>query len=204
MPGTGTQISREVLLAIAIASALAAPAAGRSGPQPVRLADGDSFSLGQQRYRLYGIDAPELHQECTDARGRAWPCGIRARSELRRIIGTHPVECRILSTDRYGRYIAVCHVAGRDLAEEMVRAGFATIIDRRGSQNPYRAAQAEARADKRGLWAGTFHTPSDWRRANPRDPEEAPSPETPRDWLLRKSTALWQAVTEWVRSVIGR
>ena len=35
---------------------------------------------------------------------------------MRRIIGTHPVQCRTQSTDRYGRNIAVCHVAGRDLA----------------------------------------------------------------------------------------
>lgn len=198
------QTLRDASFAVLIASALGGHAAAQHGPLPVRLADGDSFSLGNQRYRLYGIDAPELHQECTDARGGAWPCGTRARSELRRIIGTHPVECRIVSTDRYGRAIAVCHAGGRDLAEEMVRAGFATIIDRRGSHNPYGAAQAEARADKRGLWAGRFDTPSDWRRANPRDPEQSPQPEAPRDWLIRKSADLWAAVSEWARSVLRR
>jgi endonuclease YncB( thermonuclease family) len=192
------------LFAVAIAQASIVPAAGQHGPQPVRLADGDSFSLGRERYRLYGIDAPELHQQCTDAKDHAWPCGTRARSELRRIIGTHPVQCRTVSTDRYGRSIAVCHAGGRDLAEEMVRAGFATIIDRRGSDNPYGSAQAEARAEKRGLWAGRFDTPRDWRRANPRDPESAPPPETPRDWLARKSADLWRAVSDWMRSVLGR
>jgi endonuclease YncB( thermonuclease family) len=191
---------RDALFAVAIASALSTEATAQQGP--VRLADGDSFSLGRERYRLYGIDAPELHQECTDARGRPWPCGMRARSELRRIIGTHPVQCRTQSIDRYGRNIAVCHVAGRDLAEEMVRSGFATIIDRRGVHNPYGAAQAEARADKRGIWAGSFDTPSDWRRSNPRDPDEGPT-ETPRDWLLRKLADLWQALIAWARSALG-
>lgn len=204
MPSPGIQTLRHGLLALVIALALFTPAAAQQGPQPVRLADGDSFALGRERYRLYGIDAPELHQECADARGQSWPCGTRARSELRRIIGTHPVECRTVSTDRYGRNIAVCHAGGRDLAEEMVRAGFATTIDRRGSQNPYGGAQAEARADKRGLWAGKFETPSDWRRANPRDPEAAPPSETPRDWLARKGADLWQAAVEWMRSVLGR
>jgi endonuclease YncB( thermonuclease family) len=198
------QTLRDVSLVVVIASALAGQAVAQHGPQPVRLADGDSFSLGNQRYRLYGIDAPELHQECTDARGRPWPCGTRARSELRRIIGTHPVECRTISTDRYGRNVAVCHAGGRDLAEEMVRAGFAAIIDRRGSQNPYGAAQAEARADKRGLWAGRFDTPGDWRRANPRGPEQVPPHETPRDWLIRKSAELWESVREWASSVLRR
>ncbi len=174
------------------------------GPQPVRLADGDSFSLGRERYRLYGIDAPELHQQCTDAAGQEWPCGIRARSELRRIIGTSPVQCRKISTDRYDRHVAICHVNGRDIAGEMVRAGFATTIERRGSQNPYKEAEAEARAAKRGVWAGRFETPSDWRRANPREPATAPWPESPRDWLERKIDDLWRALSAWLRSLFGR
>lgn len=192
---------RDAFFAVAIVSVLSTHAAGQQGS--VRLADGDSFSVGRERYRLYGIDAPELHQECTDAKGHPWPCGTRARSELRRIIGTNPVQCRTQSTDRYGRNIAVCHVAGRDLAEEMVRSGFATIIERRGTHNPYGAAQAEARADKRGIWAGSFDTPRDWRRANPRDPDSGQT-ETPNDWLLRKLADLWHSLIEWARAALGR
>jgi endonuclease YncB( thermonuclease family) len=202
LPRSGRQNRREASFAISFLVALTVPVAGQSGP--VRLADGDSFSLGPDRYRLYGIDAPELHQQCTDADGRAWPCGARARSELRRIIGTSPLQCRTVSTDRYGRSIAVCHANGRDIAEEMVRSGFATTIVRRGGANPYEGAQADARAGKRGVWAGAFDTPSDWRRANPRDPEAAPPSETPHDWLVRKAADLWQALSEWVRSLLGR
>jgi endonuclease YncB( thermonuclease family) len=196
---------RAVTLAIFIVGASSAPSAAQHGPQPVRLSDGDSFSLGRERYRLQGIDAPELRQECKDAAGRAWPCGNRARSELRRIIGTHPVQCRTVSTDRYGRNIAVCKAGGRDIAEEMVRSGFATIIDRRGASNPYAAAQAEARADKRGLWAGSFENPGEWRRANPRREDgTVPLPPSPRDWLANRASALWQAITTWLQSVFGR
>ncbi len=194
---------RVAWFAIALVSLAPGKADARQDPLPVRLADGDSFALGRERYRLYGIDAPELHQECTDAKGKSWACGTRARSELRRIIGTDPVRCRIISTDRYGRNVAICHAGGRDVAEEMVRAGFATVIDQRGSDNPYRATQAEARADKRGMWAGTFDTPRDWRRAHPRDPEDGAT-ETPGDWLIRKATDLWQALLVWARSVLGR
>ena len=184
--------------------ALIVPAAGQRGPQPVRLSDGDSFSLGRERYRLQGIDAPELHQECKDKSGRNWPCGTRARSELRRIIGTDPVRCRIVSTDRYGRNIAVCEAGGRDLAEEMVRAGFATVNERRGS-SPYRSVQAEARAGKRGIWAGTFEPPSEWRRSNPRvDDDPAPLSPTPRDWLANKAAELWQALMQWLRPLFER
>ncbi len=194
---------REALLISVITLTLTTLALAQQGPQPVRLADGDSFALGRERYRLYGIDAPELHQECTDTKGQAWACGTRARSELRRIIATHPVQCRTVTTDRYGRNIAVCHAGGRDLAEEMVRSGFATATDRRGSANPYEQAQAQARADKRGIWAGTFEMPNEWRRANPRDPDSGPT-ETPHDWLLRAVAELWRAVMDWIRSLFGR
>lgn len=184
--------------------ASAIPAAGQRGPQPVHLSDGDSFALGGERYRLQGIDAPELHQECKDSSGRNWPCGTRARAELRRIIGTNPVRCRTISTDRYGRNIAVCEAGGRDLAEEMVRAGFATVNDRRGS-SPYTGAQAEARAGKRGIWAGTFETPREWRRSHPRvDDGAAARPPAPRDWLANKAAELWQALMQWLRLLFGR
>ena len=81
----------------------------------VRIADGDSFSIGKQRYRLHGVDAPELHQDCKDAAGKWWPCGKRARDELRRLIGNNAVHCTERTRDRFGRAVAVCTAGGRDL-----------------------------------------------------------------------------------------
>lgn len=170
--------------------------------EAVHLADGDSFRLGERRYRLYGIDAPELHQDCKDADGETWPCGRRARTELRRIIGTHPLECRPVTTDRFGRIIATCVAGGRDVAEEMVRSGYATTFNRPGSSNRYDEAQAQARADKRGLWVGAFEIPQEWRRGHPRDAES--SVMTPRDWLDQKIVAIRQALDEWWASIFGR
>jgi endonuclease YncB( thermonuclease family) len=187
------------LPAVALAAMLVvavAPASARA--EPVRLSDGDSFRLGDQRYRLQGIDAPELHQDCKDANGKDWPCGMRARSELRRLIGTHPVECRAVTIDRFGRIVANCTAGGKDLAEEMVRSGFAVVFTRPGFSSPYDKAQTQARAEKRGIWAGTFDVPSDWRRANPRDPEPG-SDAAARGWL-------YQAVVEarqWLRQKLG-
>jgi endonuclease YncB( thermonuclease family) len=166
---------------------------------PVHLSDGDSFRLGDRRYRLQGIDAPELHQECKDHDGRAWPCGMRARSELRRLIGTHPLECKAATTDRFGRIVATCKAGGRDLAEEMVRSGYATVFARPGFKSPYEQAQQQARTEKRGMWAGSFEVPSDWRRANPR--EETPAGDfDARAWISRTAAQAWQ----WLRATFGR
>lgn len=168
----------------------------------VHLADGDSFRLGERRYRLYGIDAPELHQQCKDASGENWPCGTRARTELRRIIGTDPLECRAVTTDRFGRIVATCMAGTRDIAEEMVRAGYATADERPGASSPYRQAQAQARESKRGLWAGSFEMPQEWRRSNPRD-DEIPVT-TAREWLDQKIGVIRQVFAEWWASIFGR
>jgi endonuclease YncB( thermonuclease family) len=190
------------LISFAIAASFSFP--NQALADAVRLADGDSFRLGEHRYRLYGIDAPELHQECKDADGKAWPCGTRARTELRRIIATHPLECRSVDTDRFGRIVATCMAGSRDIAEEMVRAGYATALGRPGTASPYEDAQRQARAAKRGLWAGTFEMPIEWRRANPRDDEPEGSVITARDWLDQKIAEIRQTLAEWFPSLFGR
>ena len=185
---------------IVLATALALAVPGVAMAQPVSLADGDSFRWGDKRYRLHGIDAPELNQECLDAKSKPWPCGVRARAELRRIIATEPLTCTQLSVDRFGRIIATCKAGGKDIAEEMVRTGFAKAYVRPGVANPYGKAEAEARDDKRGIWAGQFEDPRAWRDRNPRadaPAQEAGSPSGDRvsDWLR------W--IRRWLQAAVG-
>jgi len=151
--------------AIAYVTILAALLGASADAASVRVADGDSIEFGGQRIRLRGIDAPELHQECRDLSGRNWPCGRRARDELRKIIGNDPVQCERRAKDRFGRWVAVCRAGGRDLGEAMVRSGFALAY--RDGASPYGAAQSDARSRKAGLWAGSFENPRAWRDEHP-------------------------------------
>jgi endonuclease YncB( thermonuclease family) len=131
--------------------------------------DGDSIRAGNgAEYRLFGIDAPELGQSCTEANGKSWLCGRAAKAKLTTLMKGSNVTCEARATDRFGRTVAVCSAEGvGDLGEAMVRDGYA--IDLGGAAgNPYAEAEAEARAAKRGIWRGTFERPSDWRQANPR------------------------------------
>lgn len=164
----------------------------------VRIADGDSFSIGKQRFRLHGVDAPELHQDCKDAAGKWWPCGKRARDELRRLIGNNAVHCTERTRDRFGRAVAVCTAGGRDLGEEMVRRGWALAYPDFAS--PYGAAEADARAAHRGLWAGAFERPRAWRDGHPRE-EDRTALHAAGDWLREKTAAARQAVSNWFRRV---
>ena len=190
-------MTRRLVFSAAVMMAALLPDGVRA--DAVYISDGDSFRLGDMRYRLQGIDAPELHQECKDHDGKNWPCGIRARAELRRLIGTRPVDCKAVTIDRFGRVVATCSAGSKDLAEEMVRSGYATIFTRPGVTSPYEAAQAEARTEKRGIWAGTFEIPSDWRRSHPRDEVPPSGPPDGSDWISRVAPQVWQ----WLKQKLG-
>jgi endonuclease YncB( thermonuclease family) len=131
--------------------------------------DGDTLRAGDgAAYRLFAIDAPELKQTCKEVNGKSWLCGRAAKARLTTLIKGGNVTCEAKEKDRFGRIVAVCHAeAVIDLGEAMVRQGYAIALPG-PSGNPYADAEAEAKADKRGIWRGTFERPSDWRQAHPR------------------------------------
>jgi endonuclease YncB( thermonuclease family) len=115
------------------------------------------------RVRLYGIDAPEPAQMCTLPSGTQYDCGEIAAGVLRDLIGeVHPV-CQVLGRDYYDRPVAVCRAGKLNLNEAMVRRGWAMAF--REAPSTFVELQAQAKAAKRGLWAGQFDEPRKWRRA---------------------------------------
>jgi endonuclease YncB( thermonuclease family) len=107
--------------------------------------DGDTLTLGNEQVRLWGIDAPEGRQVCQDAAGHGFRCGDVAREHLIALIGGRSVDCRRRDRDGYGRMVAQCNVAGRDLGEAMVRAGWA-VEYRQFSQGGSRATSTQKAA----------------------------------------------------------
>jgi endonuclease YncB( thermonuclease family) len=123
--------------------------------------DGDTVDISGARIRMEGIDAPESAQSCTDLDHRPWPCGRAATRELRDHLGGRPLRCASGGLDRYGRILAVCALPdGSDVNAWMVRQGWALAY---GYSALYRSEEAEARAAKRGIWAGNFVVPWEWR-----------------------------------------
>lgn len=137
---------------------LAAPAAAES----VRVIDGDGLRIGGQSIRLWGIDAPELRQTCSQA-GKPYPCGERARDALKAALGGAVPLCQVIERDRFGRSVAWCSANGHDLAARMVAEGWALDWPRY-SGGAYDAQQEAAKQAGRGLWAGFFSAPWDWRK----------------------------------------
>lgn len=134
----------------------------KSGAQPVRVIDGDGLKLGGVSVRLWGIDAPELRQECSKD-GLRYPCGKIARDNLETLIAGQTVECAEQDRDRYGRVVAICTAGGVDLAGWMVSHGWALDWPKY-SGGRYSVQQDKAEDASLGLWAGFFAAPWDWRK----------------------------------------
>ena len=126
------------------------------------IVDGDTLDVDGERVRLFGIDAPERRQFCEDADGRRYACGRAAARALAALTAGRTLTCTPLDR-RYDRDVARCMIEDRDISDAMVRAGQA-IEFARYSRGAYASAEREARAAKRGIWAGRFEDPGEWRR----------------------------------------
>lgn len=126
-----------------------------------RIIDGDTLDLAGKRVRLFGLDAPETKQSCARA-SEAYACGLEAKQALEALIGASPVRCEDRDIDRYGRLVAICYVRDIELNDWLVRQGYAFAY--KNYSDRYSPAEEEARANKRGVWQGSFEYPWDFRR----------------------------------------
>jgi endonuclease YncB( thermonuclease family) len=111
--------------------------------------------------RLFGIDAPELHQTCLDSRSEPYQCGRESFRHLEMLMTDKTVRCRVVDHDLYHRAVAVCSAGSVELNQRMVEDGWAVAYERFPSI--YSAGEERARAKRRGLWQGYFDRPRQWR-----------------------------------------
>lgn len=125
--------------------------------------DGDTIDIRNTSIRLYGIDAPESGQPCGDASGKAYTCGSKAAFALADRIGQGNVSCEARDRDSYGRIVAVCFLTatGEDVNAFLVRSGWALAYRHYSSDDV--DEEDVARRAKRGLWAGAFTPPWEYR-----------------------------------------
>ena len=143
----------------------------------LRVIDGDTLEVGGARVRLHGIDAPELGQRCTSPDGARWDCGTWVSDQLRARIGGRVARCAPVDTDRYGRTVATCAVAGQDVGRMLVSAGLALAY--RKYSMAYDLDEKRAVIAGRGLHAHSFARPAQHRRAQRSEgagPRAAPDP----------------------------
>lgn len=126
--------------------------------------DGDTIVLlveGQRfgEVRLFGIDAPELRSRMSKEETQT---GLRARDALDRLLAAGGDHVRVIPIehDHYCRIVARIEVDGHDVAEAMLRGGWAYVFTAWAfakGRDPslarsYIAVQREARDGAAGLW----------------------------------------------------
>lgn len=156
-------IARSVCVALVCVVAVSGAASAASEVSGVpRILDADTIATGAYKIRLSGVDAPESDQVCLDAKGQPWNCGIEAREQLIKFSHDRIWSCNLVGKDRYGRQIGTCRVGNEDVSRWLVRNGWALAFRRYSTE--YVSDEEVARNERRGLWAGAFIAPWDWRK----------------------------------------
>ncbi len=132
--------------------------------------DGDTIKIGNEKIRLFGIDAPEIKQICKDRNNDPYACGHRSKAYLEDLINYSSyseIYCYYSERDKYKRIIGECFLGSEskiNINRSMVRRGHAVAYIRYSKK--YSEAQNQAKNDKVGIWAGTFDLPEEWRKKN--------------------------------------
>lgn len=109
----------------------------------------DHLVVDKGSIELPGIRPVPLERECGSG-SAIWPCGMMARTALRRFIGLKSIRCPV--PDGFGTreetITARCTLAGRDLGEWIVASGWAEAEP----GGPYVEAEEQARREGLGLW----------------------------------------------------
>jgi endonuclease YncB( thermonuclease family) len=145
-------------LLFAVACLCASTAFADSLTGQASIVDGDTLEIHGTRIRLWGIDAPESNQLCRGDDSVQYRCGAKAANDLDSFLSQRPIDCLPVNLDQYGRTVAVCSIAGDDIAEWLVRNGLALDWPQY-SKGKYGEAQRDAEHAGRGMWAGSYVEP---------------------------------------------
>lgn len=129
------------------------PRCGPSRATVTRVIDGDTVELEDgSRVRYLMIDTPEISGGADDCYGPEARDFNAALVEGRQVGLRYDLEC----TDHYGRLLAYVFVERTEVNLRMVEYGYACVlvIPPNGADRElaYKTAEAEARADERGMW----------------------------------------------------
>lgn len=175
MPAVDSRLPACLLALLLACQAIAVRATTLEG-QVVRVADGDTLTVlddrkRQHKVRLAGVDAPE----------RGQPFGKRAATELADLAKNKRVSVDWNKTDRYRRIVGIVRIRPQDCpaCPPTLDVGLALIGNgyawhyrayareqTAGDRRDYSQAEADARTRQAGLWIDADPVPPwDWRRA---------------------------------------
>ena len=129
----------------------------------IQVIDGDTIHIGKLKYRLFGIDAPEIKQICEKDNTKI-QCGVIAKSVLKNKIADKIPECIVKDKDRYQRLVAECFIGKESLSRFMVREGYAVAYSQYSKD--FIDDEKYAKENKLGIWSMNFQVPSEYRKSS--------------------------------------
>jgi micrococcal nuclease len=122
----------------------------------IEIIDGDTIAYVENnkrtRVRLYGIDAPELHQ----------PYGLEAKHKLKLLL-RKKVTLHVITTDRYRREIGVLYVNKTCINTQMLLEGYAWYYPEASPKSTiYQYHEQYARDRKMGMWSSELQLVEPW------------------------------------------
>ena len=127
----------------------------------VKVIDGDTIKIGNEKIRFGGIDAPELKQTCFKNKEKI-SCGIAVKDILEKKIGKEIPKCISEGKDIYKRTIAECFVNGESLSKFLVSKGYAFAY--RKYSKKFIKDERFAKKNRLGLWSMKFIFPWEFRK----------------------------------------
>jgi endonuclease YncB( thermonuclease family) len=128
----------------------------------IQVIDGDTIHIGKNKYRFFGIDAPETKQICEKDNIKI-QCGVIARNILKNKIADKIPKCIVKDKDRFQRLVAECFIGKESLSRFMVREGYAVAYTQYSKD--FVEDEKYAKENKLGIWAMTFQIPSEYRKS---------------------------------------
>lgn len=125
-----------------------------SGNVITQVIDGDTFLIKNninnavQRYRLYGVDAPELNQEF----------GQTSKQYLENILKKNKIFLQVINKDKYGRHVVLVYLILSDnmlicVNTQMVLDGMAFYSPQtKPVSNDLKFMQEIAKKYRKGIW----------------------------------------------------
>jgi endonuclease YncB( thermonuclease family) len=154
-------VKRFLLLSAAVLALAASSLAQTFTGKVVGVSDGDTLTVLTEgnkpvKVRIFGIDAPESSQ----------PFGTKSKQFASDMAFGKSVTVEKTGEDRYGRTLGVVRVGDKSVGLESVRSGLAWWYRQYApSSMKIKAAEAEARLAKRGIWSEPNPTaPWEYRR----------------------------------------
>lgn len=135
-----------------------------------QVTDGDSIKVEGNNTRLVGIDAPELKQECFNAKKEKYACGVVSKEFLFNLAHNKKVVCYYSGKDVYQRFLSECFIEGEEISinEKIIANGMAVVYSFSSHNQKLEDLEQKAKINKIGIWQGAFQLPKDYRKQHRR------------------------------------